>query len=249
MTSIPFDPPQLLTARRCTGFVHIPEARNAVKESWNGRASFIAGNGSSDDISSPDSKAVSLAGPTHLKREKTMAGNIIVFEPDGEPPQAFWLQRKIDKPSYGDIRLGYKLRRHSQPDFKDSSQAWELDLDEAGEPFLVRILIMHSSVLDMKNDNPEVQSPLDNLSALQMIAQANNTSEAHVVGADLLGACPSFLYAVLPYYPDGTLMQYCMNEGNLKEPVARFFFKQILKVRSESLISFNIEEKLICHTL
>ena len=111
-----------------------------------------------------------------------------------------------------------------------------MDVDEAGEATIVRILIMHSSVLDMKCDNHELQSPLDYLSALQMIAQYNNTDEAHVLGAHLMGACPSFVYAVSHYYPDGTLLQHCQGKGSLEEPIARFFFSQILKVRFVSLI-------------
>jgi hypothetical protein len=229
MTSIPFDPPKLLKARRSTGFVDIPEDKDAVQEEWNGRRTISSGNGSSSDI--PETDNSSKFGPTHLQREKTMAGNKIIFEPDGEPPQAFWLQRKIGKSSHGIIRLGYKLRRNTKPSFEGSPEAWELDVDEAGEASLFKFLIMHSSVLDMKSDNHEVQSPLDNLSALQMIAQNNNANDAHVVGAYLLGACPSFLYAVIPYYPDGTLLQYCMTNGPLEEPIARFFFRQIVKVR------------------
>lgn len=236
MASIPFDPPKLLTVRRSSGFVDIPEDKEPIKEEWYGRRSFTRGKGSSSSepfASAGDRKT--FAGPTHLQREKTMAGNIVIFDLDGEPPQAFWLQRKIGKLSHGVIRLGYRLRRNRKPDFKESNEAWELDLDETGDAFLVKFLIMHSSVLDMKSDNQEaVRSPLDNLSALQMVAQNKSPDEAHVVGALLLGACSSHLYAVIPYYPDGTLWQYCISKGNVEEPIARFFFRQILQVSFDS---------------
>jgi hypothetical protein len=230
MASVPFDPPKLVTARRSHGFVDIPEDKDPVEEEWNGRRSSINfGNGSSSQTSPLDNSK--NFGPTHLQRKKTMGGNILIFEPDGEPPQAFWLQRKTGKSSHGEIRIGYKLRRNTKPSFKDTAEAWELDVDEAGEPSLFKFLIMHSSVLEMNSDNHDVQSPLHMLSALQMIAQNNNANDSHVAGAHLLGACRSFVYAVIPYYPDGTLLQFCMSNGPLEEPVARFLFRQILKVR------------------
>ena len=105
-------------------------------------------------------------------------------------------------------------------------------MDEAGEASLVKILIISSSVLGMTCDNNGLPSPLDHFFALQMIAQTNNdTYEAHVAGAFLVGICPSFVYAVSHYYPDGTLLQYCQVKRRLEEPIAPFFFIQILKVR------------------
>jgi hypothetical protein len=227
MATIPFDPPQLLTARRKAGFVDVPEPPQSDSPlGWDGNRSS-----SSFDGNSPPSPT-EMAGPTFLTRTQTMAGNIIIFEEDGKPPQAFWLQRKIGKSSNGVIRLGYKLRPNSKPKFKDSTDAWELAIDESSIQPIVTINMMHSSVLDLKPEDKDFHNPLDELSALQMIARHDNSENAHVVGTELVATCSQHLYAILPYHPDGTLLQYCQTVGSLDEPVARFFFRQILKVRS-----------------
>ena len=225
MSTIPFEPPSLLTARRKAGFVDVPESAHH-DFSWD--TSRNPGSLSQID-QSPESPS-KMAGPTFLKRTQTMGGNIVVFEKDGSPPQAFWLQRKIGKSSNGVIRLGYKLRPNTKPTFKDSTEAWELAIDEDGSQPIVTINMMHSSVLDHKQDDKGFHNPLDELSALQMIAKHDNTSNSHVVGTDLIATCSQHLYAILPYHPDGTLLQYCQNMGSLPEPVARFFFRQILQV-------------------
>jgi len=99
-----------------------------------------------------------------------------------------------------------------------------LDVGETDEPILVKIKILHSSVVKMKTEDTEGQSPLDVLSALQMISDQSGTDEVHVVGTNLVGTCPSHVYAVLPYFPDGNLFHYCLSKGALIEPVAKFLF-------------------------
>lgn len=212
------------------GFVDVPESN--AEEDWTGRKAFSGDASTSCLLPEPEKpRSPSLAGPTLLKREKTMAGNIVVFEPEGSPSKAFWLSRKIGRTSHADFRLGYQLRPNTKPDAKESGQGWELDVGENEETILVKIMILHSSVLEMKSDGEAGQSPLDVLSALQMIAQHIRSDDAHVVGTDLVGTCQSHIYAVLPYFPKGNLLDYCLSRGNLEEPVARYLFCQILKVR------------------
>ena len=226
MATLPFNPPNLLTARRTMGFVDVPDsAGSSVKEEWNGKKRTSTGQRKSD-ISPPPT----LAGPNFLQRMQTMSGNIVVFEEDGKTPQAFWLSRKIGKSCNGIIRLGYRLRPNTKPDFKDSRDAWELDVQESGEGMLVTVNMMNSSLLGMKSEGTDNHNPLDEFSALQMIANQNSLEDAHVVGSEIVGTCSSHVYAILPYSPDGTLLQFCLVNGRLEEPVARFLFGQILRV-------------------
>jgi serine/threonine protein kinase len=227
MATVPFSPPHLLTARRTAGFVDVPESGNSSPLGWDGHALAEDCNWA-PQMQQPEKLK---AGPTYLKRSQTMAGNIVVFEDDGKPPQAFWLQRKISKSSSGVIRLAYKLRPNTKPEFKESTEAWELATEESGHQPMVTIHMMHSSVLDSKSEDKDVHNPLDELSALQMIAKHKDSGDAHVVGTDIVATCSQHVYAVLPYHRDGTLLQYCLAEGSLNESVARFFFSQILKVR------------------
>jgi hypothetical protein len=108
-----------------------------------------------------------------------------------------------------------------------------------------------------------VNSCLNELSALQLIAKQtqkqqqqheNNSSscssifpqktKAHVVGTDLIATTTTtttasdeennYIYAVLPYYRDGTLLQFCQSIGSpLDESLARYIFRQIIQVRKK----------------
>jgi len=183
-----------------------------------------------------------------------MSGNIVIVTPppndDHEAsPSAFWLQRKIGKTAaQGLIRLGYKLRlnddkdKHSATSSSSVGGCWELETDPMGRQTIVAVYMLHSSVLDQqttKNSATKEEkmtstramvSPLDELSALQMVANYNNSTEsAHVVGTNLIATCSQHVYAILPYHRDGNLSQFCQTVGNLEEPLARYIFRQIVK--------------------
>lgn len=257
MATIPFDPPNLLMARRAPGFVDIPEpgddhppAPCAAWDDGQSKPSHVGYKKSSAD-EDDDKKSLPpmVAGPGVLRRSKTMDGNILIVEPDGEPPQAFWLQRKIGTHSSSSaassgglscVRLAYKL----QPDksyANAASTVWQIAQNEddgigppgRGERLpIVAIKMMHSSILDTNKNSSEFHNPLDEISALSLVANYNNNSdEAHIIGSDLVASCSQYVYAVVPHHPDGTLLQFCQSAGSLDEPVARFFFRQILQVR------------------
>jgi hypothetical protein len=99
-----------------------------------------------------------------------------------------------------------------------------------------------------------VNSSLNELSALQLIAkqtqqQSSSSScsifpqktKAHVVGTELIATTTTAsdegnnnIYAVLPYYRDGTLLQFCQSVGSpLDESLARYIFRQIIQVRKK----------------
>eukprot|EP00934_Nitzschia_sp_Nitz4_P006134 Nitzschia sp. Nitz4//scaffold207_size38617//31156//32532//NITZ4_007681-RA/size38617-snap-gene-0.3-mRNA-1//1//CDS//3329541623//6124//frame0 len=220
MSTIPFDEPKFLTARKSSGFVDIPDNAKSYEEEWTGRKSQIL---------QPKGKPSSSKPPT-LNRSKTLSGNIIVIESEnGEPEQAFWLQRKIGKlpSSDGVVRLAYRLRRRTSKD----AENWELDVDEFGDPSIVKVNMLHSSVLEKSSEEEQtgIISCRDELSALQMIASYGSTESSHVVGTPLVATCSNYVYVVLPYYPEGTLLQYCLFKGTLDEAEARFYFQQILQ--------------------
>ena len=242
MATIPFDGPKFLTAKRITGFVDIPENKKAETSPMGcfGNGSFTA-DFTPDQAQKPDADE-RLAGPTYLRRTSTMAGNIVVVNVEGEESQAFWLQRKVGQTAHGSIRLGFVLRSNKTTSETDGAagKVWELapGTDSDGEVGLnyqmVAIKILDTQVLDSSDTpDPLLHNPVNELSALQMIAgHYEKQGEAgHVASTKLVAVSSQHVYAILPYYPDGTLFQYCLSQGSLKENVARFFFRQILKVR------------------
>jgi hypothetical protein len=167
-----------------------------------------------------------------------MSGNILIItQPDctaednsNKPTRtAYWLQRKIGKTGHGLLRLGYRLK------VKDNTNGcWELDVDDGCRQRLVTVYMIRTSTLDNNKSSSSLccHSPMDELSALQMIAQYNPTETAHVVGTDIVATSSQHVYAILPYHRDGNLLQFCQSVGCLEEPVARFVFQQIIQVRS-----------------
>jgi serine/threonine protein kinase len=222
------------------------------------------GRGGVDPNNDRESSSLST-GPPALQRRQTMSGNIIVVTPPEGGQLAYWLQRKIGQNSHGIVRLGYKLRLSTSKDsFEESSNFWELETDEMGRQTLVAVTIMDRSILDEqqqslssssnKEGDPIVaetdksgflqaaKSPLDEISALQMIARHNSTETAHVVGTNVVATCSQSIYTILKYHRDGTLLQFCQTVGCLEEPLARYLFRQILQVSSHvQMISWSGE--------
>jgi hypothetical protein len=248
MPTVPFEAPKFSSAKRILGFVDIPENKHAAESAldWGNRsfgpgAGVFALNADVDDANTNlDDKDEKLAGPTHLKRTSTLAGNILVIENEGSEAHAFWLQRKVGHTAHGSIRLGFVLLSSSTSEGKVWSLASGGDEgdDEAGMNYqMVAIKILNTSVLDSDHTD-ELHNPISELSALQMIADhyektGMQPQGGHVIATKLVAVSSQNVYAILPYYPDGTLFQYCLAQGSLKETVARFFFQQILKVRRD----------------
>jgi len=234
-----------------------------VFELWNGRKSLITvrSNGQRNASETDEERSgEENETPRRPRRsKKSLAGHIIIFETEQEDgavkEQAIWLQRKIGvKVLGGIIRLGCMLTKKTPPSSQsedddgddEAFEAWELSVDEEGNPFFVKVVIMPSYVLHQANDDfsrGSKHNATNELIALQRIAANANangngdsgagaglTVETHVIGSSLIGTKDECVYAVLPHNPNGTLMQYTVSHGNLEEGVARFFFQQILKV-------------------
>lgn len=216
MKTVPFDPPKLLTARRHIGFVDIPDF--AV----DGTLAFPPPTSLDDHSETPES---SIPGPTALVRSQTMSGSILVVEDSDRPNQAFWLARKTEKHIHGVTRVGYKLRHNSKEEFKKSTGAWELDIDETCLHPLVTIKMVDTKILD---DRASAESNM--MSFLQIVGN-DGEDDTHVDGTNVVATCADHVYVVLPYHRDGSLEEYCRRHGNLHESLARFFFRQILQVR------------------
>jgi serine/threonine protein kinase len=164
-----------------------------------------------------------------------MSGDIVIVEEDGWPPRAFWLQRKVNQLTHGIVRLGFTLQPNTSPESAGSGETWELTPPETdGHHKKVQIDILDTRILDinLSAEVSPVRNPLYEICALQMVAEHNDTRDAHVVGTKLVATSPQNVFVVMPYHRDGTLFHYCLSKGSLEEPVARFFFRQILKVRA-----------------
>eukprot|EP00980_Cylindrotheca_fusiformis_P007836 scaffold1669_cov129-Cylindrotheca_fusiformis.AAC.47 len=216
MKTKPFDPPKLLTARRHIGFVDVPDlvVDGSLLDSPH------PASGRSERSVSEDS----MPGPTSLVRSQTMSGSILVVEDSDEPNQAFWLARKVRKDPNGVTRVGYRLRRNSKDELKTSNGNWELDINESCLQPLVTIKMLDTKVLD------DSESGETNMMSFLQIIGNDGHEDRHVDGTNLVATCADHVYVILPYHRDGSLDEFCRTHGNLPESLARFFFRQILKV-------------------
>ena len=220
MATIPFERPKISTARRHIGFVDIPDD---AKDQPLPFMPPVRQSGGGGDASDSDD----IPKRTSLQRMPTMSGSIVLIEDSEKPDQAFWLARKVEHCSYGVTRIGYKLRPNTKEEFKDANGAWELDIQDSNFHPLVTIKMMRTDILDLKMDEDCDHNPLNEIAALQMIGDSN----VHLDGTSVVATCDQSVYVVLPYHPDGTLEDFCCSEGRLEESLARFFFRQILKVQ------------------
>ena len=174
-------------------------------------------------------------------------------------PVAYWLQRRLGNISstHGSVvRLAYQLRMKGKNKNRGSggevdegngtsplsSSSWELDLDGDGKPIMAMVQILNSQIL-MDGTNFELgnANPRNELSALQLVYQHNPKGTSHVTRTRLVAMCQQSIYCVLPYFRDGSLLQFCQSVSSstatsgatgdcpLEEPLARFLFRQIMQ--------------------
>jgi hypothetical protein len=253
---LPWGPLHLLTAERTAGLVDIP---NIVQEddvektpaSTSGLSLTTTSHPPNLERKQTMSGNILVITSNAVNDEYDDNNNNDTARNSTMTPCAFWLQRKLEKLHDGLIRLGYQLKQQHQGPFVAAGGKWDLDTDALGRQTLVAIHILPSSVLEVKpaqsNDRAAVvatanaYSPLNELCALQRIANHqqhlpftnSQQKKKHVVGTRLVATSSEHVYAVLPYYRDGTLLQFCQTVGNLPEPLARYFFRKIVKVGEE----------------
>jgi len=156
-----------------------------------------------------------VAPPPSQRTSSTRDGNILVIDhPNGS--KAYLLQRKIGSSLHGSVRIGFALKYP-----KEEEDPWEI---AKGDNLLVTIKVENKS----QEDN--VQDPMAEISALQLIAAYDPEMKGHVMGTSMVGADYKNIYVVTPFHYEGSLFDYCSEAGRLCENDARFFFLQILQV-------------------
>jgi serine/threonine protein kinase len=206
----PFQEPKFLSARRIAGAVSVPQSH--------------------------------AQQPPSLERCASVSGNILLIREDNnninDQQHAYLLQRKIGNSARGSVRVGYVVTRNSgDSNDGNSNTLWDVEVEpHTGQYKMVTITIFAASyVFNSKNTNNNAD-PITELSALQMIATAatNTTTENHVEGTLLIATDDVHVYSITPYYKEGSLYDYCveLKRDTLNENDARFFFRQICKVRT-----------------
>lgn len=141
----------------------------------------------------------------------------IIFErrPDGRPPdRAYWVGRKLKKCIFGVVKECTLLRFRN-----DAVVPWEVTEGRAA----VKIMSWEK-IRTMRH----IEDPQQEVSAMQHVCR--NGVHPHVMGVLDVLEDEDYLLLFMPFCSSGDLFGFVQQAGRFPEPMARYWFKQILDV-------------------
>ena len=165
----------------------------------------------------------------------------VVYEArsDGAAPiRGYWIGRKLKKAIYGCVRSCTVLRLRPGSTWTGPNSgaagggaAWEVT------PEMAAVKIMDwNRVRDLRGRHME--DPVKEVSAMQYLC--TDGGSPNVLGTLDVMSDEQYLYSFMPFCSCGELFGYVERDGRFSEPVARFWFRQLLNVSFVSIILFII---------
>jgi Protein kinase domain len=153
---------------------------------------------------------------------------------------AYWPQRRLQDAIYGSVWACLVLRRHYGVAADDAARAAHVEPGSPEAPIVWEITGQHVAIKMVEWSRVHhmrgrlLEDPVKEVAALQMLDIHPNVLHSTEVLQDA-----DFLYSVMPYCRDGDLfgivVKYAEDSGGevgMPEPVARYWFRQILNVRA-----------------
>lgn len=151
---------------------------------------------------------------------------------------AYWPQRRLQDAIYGSVWACLLLRRHYGVAADDAARAAGVEPGSSSAPIVWEITGRHAAIKMVEWSRVHhmrgrlLEDPVKEVAAMQMLKGHPNVLSSMEVLQD-----GDFLYSVMPFCRDGDLfgivVQYAEESGGeygMPEPVARFWFRQILWV-------------------
>lgn len=151
---------------------------------------------------------------------------------------AYWPQRRLQDAIYGSVWACLVLRRHYGVAADDAARAAGVEPGSSAAPVVWEITGDHVAIKMVEWQQVHhmrgrlLEDPVKEVQAMQMLMGHPN-----VLGSTEVLQDGDFLYSVMPFCRDGDLfgivVQYAEESGGevgMPEPVARFWFRQILWV-------------------
>jgi len=150
---------------------------------------------------------------------------------------AYWPQRRLQDAIYGSVWACLVLKRHYGVAADDAARAAGVEPGAPNAPIVWEITGRHvaikmvewARVVHMRGRL--LEDPVKEVAAMQLLGSAH----PHVLGSTEVLQDSDFIYSVMPYCKGGDLfgvvVQYAEESGGdigMPEPVARFWFRQIL---------------------
>jgi hypothetical protein len=156
---------------------------------------------------------------------------------------AYWPQRRLQDAIYGSVWACLVLQRHSGPAADDAARAAGVEPGAADAPIVWEITPQHVAIKMVEWGRVHqmrgrlLEDPVKEVAALQLLGEMG--SSPHVLSSTEVLQDGDFLYSVMPYCSGGDLFGVVVQhaeesggDGGMSEPVARYWFRQILLVRS-----------------
>ncbi|CAB9525018.1 activated protein kinase catalytic subunit alpha-1 [Seminavis robusta] len=173
--------------------------------------------------------------------------------PDGEGPRevlAYWPHRQLQDAIYGSVWCCLVLRRHHGVAADDAARAAGVEPGSPNAPIVWEIsgdmvaikMVEWERVFRMRGRL--LEDPVKEVAAMQLLG----CNHPHVLGSSEVLQDDNYLYSVMPYCRGGDLfsvvVEYAEANGGeigMPEPVARFWFRQILSGLQ------HLQEQGVCH--
>jgi hypothetical protein len=233
-SKIETQPPTVLAAAGTT-----PAKVNTTKPKSSGFGSFLKGNRKSPpqatttitSISSNTTSDATAVSSKHATGSSKASRRIDV--------KAYWPQRRLQDAIYGSVWACLVLRRHYGVAADDAARAAGVEPGSVSAPIVWEITGEHVAIKMVEWSRVHhmrgrlLEDPVKEVAAMQMLMGHPN-----VLGSTEVLQDSDFLYSIMPFCRDGDLfgivVQYAEESGGeigMPEPVARFWFRQILWVR------------------
>ena len=162
----------------------------------------------------------SVLNPT--TNEEAVVPNVFYeVRSDGQPPpRAYWVGRKLKKAIYGCVRSCTVLQVREWAGPHGNSQ-WQIT------PEMAAVKIIDLQVVSELRDK-HIEDPLKEVAAMQYISR--NGAQPNVLQCWDLFKDDKYIYLVMPFCSSGELFGYVERNGRFQEPVAKFWFRQLLNV-------------------
>jgi len=228
-----FPPPQVRAGVRVNALVVHPES--GTRQVGSGvihredLSEPLPASSSTSQRSPGDRRGDTVGGdPPSLSNSETTSDEIL----------AYWPQRRLQDAIYGSVWACLVLKRHFGVAADDAARAAGVEPGSAAAPIVWEITGRHAAIKMVEWARVHhmrgrlLEDPVKEVAAMQMLGGHENVLASTEVLQD-----GDFLYSVMPYCRDGDLfgivVKYAEESGGeigMPEPVARYWFRQILWV-------------------
>jgi hypothetical protein len=166
----------------------------------------------------------------------------VIHREDLQGP-AYWPQRRLQDAIYGSVWACLVLQRHFGPAADDAARAAGVEPGSTNAPVVWEITSQHVAIKMVEWSRVHqmrgrlLEDPVKEVAALQLLGE--HEGSPYVLSSSEVLQDGDFMYSIMPYCSGGDLfgvvVQYAEEsggEGGMPEPVARYWFRQILWVRS-----------------